>query len=185
VFRDYAGALRQLPASTALFEPHAYKMHSIAALTRLLPGAADFVMWATVSLLVVIATSAIWRRCPSPRVRFGVLALGSVLVSPHTAIYDVTLVALPVMWLGGWLLEQNLNTTWFWQRVYWLAVALFLPIAFLSKVQVSVLIMAELFIRIAWHCWSHTLTLQPPTPTMPSTCKQGSEAPQRGVFING
>ncbi len=50
VFPDYLQALRRLPASTALLEPDAYKMHSIAALTKLLPGPANFVTWAALSL---------------------------------------------------------------------------------------------------------------------------------------
>ena len=153
VFPEYLRALRGLPARTALLEPDAYKMHSIAALTRLLPEPANFGTWAALSLLIIIATVAIWRRCRPARVRCGVLVLGSVLVSPHTAVYDVTLVALPVLWLGGWLLEQNLDATWFWQSVYWLAVALFLPTALLLKVQVSVIIMGTLFVRVALCCW--------------------------------
>lgn len=171
VFGDYALALQRLPASADLFEPDAYKMHSITALTKLLPSPAGFVTWAGLSLLIVIATGAIWRRYQSPRVRCGLLVLGSVLVSPHTAIYDVTLVALPVVWLGGWLLEQDLNTTWFWQRVYWLAVALFLPIALLLKVQVSVVIMAELFVRVVVRCWTSSDALQPSRQTVASTCR--------------
>lgn len=159
VFRDYARTLRRLPASAALLEPDAYKMHSIAAVTKLLPHAAAFVAWAGLTLLIVIATTAIWRRYRSPRVRCGILVLGSVLVSPHTAIYDVTLVALPVLWLGGWLLEQTFDTTWFWQRVYWLSVALFLPIALLLQVQVSVLVMFELFARMVWLCLRNAVPL--------------------------
>jgi hypothetical protein len=81
-------------------------------------------------------------------------------VSPHTAIYDVTVVALPVIWLGGWLLEQNLDATWFWQSVYWLAVALFLPTALLIKVQLSVVIMAVMFVRVALRCWTGGATLR-------------------------
>jgi hypothetical protein len=160
VFPDYLRALRRLPISTALLEPDAYKMHSITALTKLLPGHANFVTWAGLSLLIVIATASIWRHSRSPRVRFGVLVLGSVLVSPHTAIYDVTVVALPVIWLGGWLLEQNLDATWFWQSVYWLAVALFLPTALLIKVQLSVVIMAVMFVRVALRCWTGGATLR-------------------------
>jgi hypothetical protein len=153
IFSDYARTLRRLPASTALLEPDAYKMHSIAALTGLLPKPADVITWAVVSLVIIVMTCRIWKHfITEPRVRFGVLVLASVLVSPHTVIYDVTLLALPILWLGGWLLEQQNDSTWFWQRVYWLAVALFLPFALLVKVQFSVIIMAELFARVAVYC---------------------------------
>ena len=32
----------------------------------------------------------------------GVLALGSVLVNPHVVVYDVAVLAAPLVWLGGW-----------------------------------------------------------------------------------
>lgn len=147
-FVDYGAALRQIPAIAPLLEPQAYKMHSLGALTQLLPDRAGIVTWAIVSLVVVAATILVWRKVAAWRVRFGVLVLASALVNPHLTIYDVIVMALPVLWIGGWLLEQQDDSTWFWQRVYWICAALLFPTAVLVKIQLSPILIGELFARI-------------------------------------
>jgi hypothetical protein len=144
----YAETLRGIPALTAFLEPQAAKMHSLAALTHLLPGRADTVVWAISSVAVIAATAWVWRRTELWRVRFGVLVLASALVNPHLTIYDVTVLVLPFIWIGGWLLEQQAQTDWYWQRIYWLAVALLIPTAAIVRVQLSAILMASLFVRV-------------------------------------
>jgi hypothetical protein len=147
-FNAYAAAARGMPALAAVLEPDAYKMHSIRALTHLLPGRADLVVWAVLSVAVVAATARIWRQRKPWRLRFGVLVIASALVNPHLTIYDVTVIALPVIWIGGWLRAQHADTTAYWQVVYWIAVALLLPTAALLRVQLSTILIVGLFVLV-------------------------------------
>jgi hypothetical protein len=153
VFRAYAETLRRIPALTEALEPQAFKMHSLRALTHMLPGPADLLVWGMLSITIIVATVCVWRRAQPWRIRLGVLVLASALVNPHLTIYDATLVVLPIIWIGGWLLEHQAQTDWYWQRVYWLGVALLIPTAAIVKVQISPILMAALFaqiVRIAW-----------------------------------
>jgi alpha-1,2-mannosyltransferase len=148
VFTAYAAAIRRIPTISALLEPQAVKMHSIRALTHLLPGRLDALVWTMLSVAVIVATAWVWRQMLPWRARFGVLVLASVLVNPHLTIYDVTLLVLPVLWIGGWLLELEEQTDWYWQRVYWIAAALMIPTAAIVEVQLSPILIAALFVRI-------------------------------------
>src|SRR5207244_7854259 len=103
VFRSYTVMMSRIPLIADALEPQPYKMHSLYALTRLLPAPADLLLWGALSLAVIAATAWIWRRTASCRLRFGVLVVASVLVNPHVAIYDATVLALSGLWLGGWL----------------------------------------------------------------------------------
>ncbi|HVH29111.1 MAG TPA: glycosyltransferase family 87 protein [Vicinamibacterales bacterium] len=150
-WRDYALTISRLPAMVSALEPDDYKLHSLRAITGLLPDRWDLILWLATSAFVVAITIAMWRRRDLPvRIRFGVLVLSTALVSPHLTIYDVSLLALPVVWIGGWLLEQHADSTWFWQRVYWLTAALLVPTAAFVKVQLSVLILLDVFVRLAF-----------------------------------
>jgi hypothetical protein len=148
VFRAYAETLRRVPALTEALEPQAFKMHSLRALTHILPGPADLLVWGMLSITVIVATVWVWRRAQPWRIRLGVLVLASALVNPHLTIYDATLVVLPIIWIGGWLLEHQTQTDWYWQRVYWLGVAFLIPTAAVVKVQLSPILMAVLFAKI-------------------------------------
>jgi hypothetical protein len=147
VFRTYAVMASHLPAFADALEPDAYKMHSLRALTHLLPEPADAWLWGALAIAISAATAWIWRRTPSWRLRFGALVLASVLVNPHVTIYDATVLALAFVWLGGWLLEQQVETTWYWQRVYWISMAFLLPTAAVVPVQLSPVLIAELFAK--------------------------------------
>ena len=137
-----------------LLQPPGYKMHSIFALTQLLPYRVGIMAWAILSLTVIGATVMVWRQTLSWRARFGVLVLASALVDPHLTIYDTTVMALPILWLGGWLGEQQDDTVWFWQRVYLISAALLIPTAIFIKVQLSVILISELFARVVWVIYS-------------------------------
>ena len=149
VFREYVEALRSLPSVTALLEPDAYKMHSFRALTNLLPTSFDWAVWAVLTLITVWGAARLWRDRSKPwRVRFGVLVIASALVNPHLTVYDVTVMVLPLLWIGGWLLTEPRESTWFWQRCCWLAVALLIPTASFIPFQITPILVAELLFRI-------------------------------------
>jgi hypothetical protein len=68
---------------------------------------------------------------------------------------------LPAVWIGGWLLEQHADSTWFWQRVYWLTAALLVPTAVFVKVQLSVLILLDVFVRLAFRVLRESASREP------------------------
>jgi alpha-1,2-mannosyltransferase len=138
---NYLATLRTLSAQTAQLEPDPSKMHSLAALTHLLPGEVGTALWALASLGLVVVTVRLWHHGDSWRLRFGVLVLTSAIVNPHLSVYDVTVLALPALWLGGWLAEHQARVVRFWQLVYWLVVSVLLPTATLVKIQISVFLM--------------------------------------------
>jgi hypothetical protein len=91
-----------------------------------------------------------WRTDVPLTVRMAVIVLASVLVSPHAGIYDATRLALPLLWVAGWILahrQAHLGST-FWPTVYWLFVAFFVPTAIVLRVQASVLLMVFLFVQV-------------------------------------
>lgn len=149
VLPAYAEAIRGIPRVSALLEPDAYKMHSYRALTRLFPPPLDWGVWGAVAAITVWRSAQVWRDRSHPwRVRFGVLIIASALVNPHLTVYDVTVLVLPLLWIGGWLLAQPRDSTWFWQRCCWLSVALLVPTARVIPVQATPILLAELLFRL-------------------------------------
>lgn len=147
VIAAYAEVLRNLPRLADLLEPRPYQLHSIKAVTRLLPGAADTSIWLLVSAIVVWQTIRVWRSGEPVAVRIAVVVLASVLVSPHLTIYDATLLALPLLLLGGWVESAGHEraAAQYWPAVYWLFVAFLVPVALVTKVQVSVFLLCWVF----------------------------------------
>ena len=149
VFGAYLDALRQLPAIASMLEPNPAKMYSLTAVSGLLPSPYAGVAWLIVSAILVGMTVRVWRQTTSWRLRFGTLVLASFIVSPHATIYDATMLAPCLLWLGGALADGRRDASWYWQRVYWLFPATLLPTAALIGIQAGPLVMAELFIRVA------------------------------------
>lgn len=147
VWVDYLSMLRGLSAQTAMLEPAPSKMHSLAAVSKLLPEVVGQTAWLFASVCLIVATATVWRRHASWRLRFGTLVLASALVNPHLSIYDVTVLALPVVWIGGWLAERRIEARRYWQLVYWLVVSVLLPTAALIRLQLSPLLMLALFLE--------------------------------------
>jgi hypothetical protein len=84
-------------------------------------------------------------------VRLGVITLASVLVNPHLIVYDATLLILPLVWFGAYMLEpeQKDRAAAFGRTIYWLFAALFAPTAGVIGLQASVPIMMGLLVFIA------------------------------------
>lgn len=148
-FADYVQMVRSLPSIAPLLEPTPWKMHSIHALTRLLGPFADSIAWAVLSTAIAITTILVWRR-PNPwPLRFGTFVLASALVCPHLAVYDLVVLTPAIVAIGGSLGTLHADTTWYWQRVYFVAVFLLIPTAAVVGIQLSTILMAELFVRVA------------------------------------
>jgi hypothetical protein len=151
VWNDYALALWNSAAATDLLEPRPYQLHSIKALTRLLPGPLDLVVWLVAAAVVAVVAARVWRRDAPLDVRFGVLILACVLASPHLTVYDATVLAMPLLSLGRWF-ETDGGPTGaraHWALTYWLYPVLLIPTALFAGVQASVILMAILFWRSA------------------------------------
>jgi hypothetical protein len=140
VLGEYVGILRRLPELQALLEPRPYQLHSISALTGLLPSGASALVWAGASALVIAGAVRVWRPHVPVALRMAVVMLASVLVSPHLTIYDATLVALPVLWLGG-CASQTKPAPRVWPAVYILYLCLLVPVALIIRVQPSVFVL--------------------------------------------
>jgi len=111
----WAGFLKNIPVAVKILESGNFtlihKMPTVfsaailagAGLTvaRLLQGA--------VMLAAALAVAWAWRRGTIPAIRNAVLVLGTLLFIPHSFIYDLAILALPLAWLGwegytqGWL----------------------------------------------------------------------------------
>jgi Glycosyltransferase family 87 len=138
-----------------LIEPKPFEMHSMRALTRLVPEPLDTVLWLIASAVVLERTVRVWTSGAPVAVRMGMLVLASVLVSPHLFMYDATVLALSILWIGQWIqTDQRARralANWFWSVNFWLGFAFLLPVARLVYVQPSVLLMAWMLVRIAKH----------------------------------
>ena len=106
-------------------------------------------MWRTELAGGVLVATRVWT---DPRVplsmRFGILMLASAVVNPHLMIYDVTVLALAAVLMGGYLNTQG-GSHWFWQRCYWASVALLLPTARILIIQATPILLGELLLRSA------------------------------------
>jgi uncharacterized membrane protein len=91
-----------------------------------------------------------WKSQAPVRVRLGVVVLASALVNPHMIIYDLTVLALPILWFGAYLQEpaRREQAGRYWTTVYWLFVLTFMPTAAAIGVQASVFVMIGLLVLV-------------------------------------
>ncbi|MGH9255282.1 MAG: glycosyltransferase family 87 protein [Vicinamibacterales bacterium] len=150
VLWNYATAVKQLPQLHDLLEPKPEQLHSISAVTNRLPADWELIVWALLSVLVIVKTIRVWRSNAPLSVRTGVLVLASVLVNPHLSVYDATVLAPAVVWFAGWLHGDSgappATRSWFATMLYGLYVTLLAPTAALLPVQASVLLLGALFV---------------------------------------
>jgi hypothetical protein len=150
VLLDYADLLRRLPEFAPALEPRSYQMHSIAALTGLLPGWSGTAVWLALSAVVAVFAVRVWRTGAPVAVRVGVLVVATVLVNPHLTVYDATVLALPVLWFGGWIQAGQFPglSRKYWALVYLLFITLLVPTALFMWVQLSVFLIGWLFLIV-------------------------------------
>jgi hypothetical protein len=148
VFGAFAATLRVTLTYADWLESKPFMSHSLRAVTRLLPDGIGVPLWVSLSAVVLWYTVRVWKSDAPLRVRLGVVILASLLVNPHVIVYDVTLLALPLLWFGAYMLEpeRRTNAAAYGVLVYWLFVALFIPTAALVGLQMSVPLMMGLLV---------------------------------------
>lgn len=124
----YARMIQRLPALTHLIEPKLYLMHSFKAFFALLPGirTAAVPLSAIASLAGLVLIARHWRSARDQRLGVAALLIGTLLISPHTSVYDLVIVAPALMLVADrWLGEGNADWSARWVV---LAAAYILPI---------------------------------------------------------
>jgi hypothetical protein len=163
-FSAFASTLRITLTHADHLEAKPFMSHSLRAVTRLLPNGLGLPLWITLSAIVLWYTVRVWRTDAPVRIRLGVVMLASLLVNPHVIVYDATLLALPLLWLGAYMLEapRHEKAPAFGVLVYWLFAALFVPTAAVIGLQISVPLMMGLLIFI-----SRRVHVERPLPRAP------------------
>ena len=152
VVLDYVRFMRVIAPVEYLIEPKPFELHSIRALTRLVPDGLGTILWLGASVVVVHRAWHFWRRVGDAGARVGVLVLATVLVSPHLFLYDATVLALTILLVGAWVERDPVGRTvaaQYWPLVCGLFAAFLLPFARIFFVQVSVLLMIWLLVILA------------------------------------
>ena len=134
-----------------MLEAKPFLSHSVRAVTRLAPNWIGVPMWAIVSAIVLWYTVRIWKSQAPLSVRLGVVVLASVLVNPHVILYDLTVLALPLVWVGAYMqaAARREHAGPYWMVVYWFFVTTFMPTAAAIGLQLSVATMVALLVLIA------------------------------------
>ena len=164
-FGAFASTIRVTLRYADWLESKPFMSHSLRAVTRLLPNGIGVPLWLTLSAIVLWYVVRVWKSDAPVRVRLGVVMLASLLVNPHVIVYDVTLLALPLIWFGAYMLEpeRREDARAFGVMVYWLFAALFIPTAAAIGVQASVPLMVGMLLFIAR---STTESVRAPAPVM-------------------
>ena len=148
-----------------MLEAKPFLSHSVRAVTRLAPNWIGVPIWAIVSALVLWYTVRAWKSRAPLRVRLGVVVLASALVNPHMIIYDLTVLALPLVWFGAYMQEPARRDAGpYWMLVYWLFVTTFMPTAAAIGVQISVFVMAALLMVVSRAVHAEAAALNPAHP---------------------
>jgi Glycosyltransferase family 87 len=149
-FSAFADVIPTMMTYADLLEAKPFLSHSLRAVTRLAPNWIGVPIWAIVSAIVLWYTVRAWKSRAPLRVRLGVVVLASALVNPHMIVYDLTVLALPLVWFGAYMQEPaRRNAGPYWMLVYWLFVTTFMPTAAAIGVQISVFVMAALLMVVS------------------------------------
>jgi hypothetical protein len=160
VMQTYFAQLRHSPELMRQLEPRLYQTHSLRALWALLlpwPQVA-FWLYAASAIAVLYVAYRCWEGVVSLQLRFSVLLLATVLVSPHLTVYDVVILAPAFLLLTDWAQRK-------WSRVPWLGWLLYLtyllplagPAARWTHLQLSVLSMTALLWVVYRNAFSATV----------------------------
>jgi hypothetical protein len=140
---DYVPWMITLPQITAALQPRPSQMHSLTTLLRLVPGWPGMALVAALSLGIVACAVLAWRTRAPISARLGIVIVATALVNPHVTVYDLTILAPALIWLGGWIQTEGetLLREWFWKLVYALFLFVLMPTARVIPLQVSVVIL--------------------------------------------
>jgi alpha-1,2-mannosyltransferase len=164
-FSAFADIIPTMMTYADLLEAKPFLSHSLRAVTRLAPNWIGVPIWAIVSAIVLWYTVRAWKSRAPLRVRLGVVVLASALVNPHMIVYDLTVLALPLVWFGAYMQEPARRDAGpYWMLVYWLFVTTFMPTAAAIGVQISVFVMAALLMVVSRAVHAEAGALNPAHP---------------------
>ena len=149
-WQAFEGFARTLPMTFGQYqvlESKPFMNHSLRSLTHLAPDWIANPMWVALVVAVLWYTARVWRSSAPIHVRLGVAIFASGLVNPHFQIYDVTILALPLLWLGAFMQEpaHHQRSEWYWKAVFWLFAVLFVQSAIVIPLYAAVVLMVGLF----------------------------------------
>jgi hypothetical protein len=141
VLPQYVRVVLQFPSIYRALEPSIEQTHSLAVVTQLLPPPASTVAWLLTSSWVAWLTIRVWRSATTVNVRMAALIMGSVLLNPHVYLYDVSVLAVALVWIAGWLEtdargRSTVRAQWY-LATYVLFVCLLAPTARIFWLQLS------------------------------------------------
>lgn len=155
--RDYLGALQSLafhPDTIVMFQS---EVHSIRGFVRLaMPWAPWIGVVSAAALIAAVAVAVrLWRTDAPMPLRWGALAIATLLASPHLLTYDLLLLTLPMIVLADWAAAHREHPLWSSAGVL-LVLLYFAPFsanfARFSAVQLSVPIMVVALWRMSQLC---------------------------------
>ena len=149
VMKDYAFHLVHVSDVYALLEPRPYQMHSLRAFwAAAIPWSGmAFAVYVITAILVLALSVSYWRSSAPLSLRYSLVLLATVLVSPHLTVYDLVILAPAFLLLADWAVGHTglKLAPVIGILLYCAYVApLTAPITHLTHVQISVPILASL-----------------------------------------
>ena len=152
--RHWFETLWRVRSLLPLLEPRTYQTHCLRTFwTMLIPWPdVAVVAYAISAIVVLVLTIAVWKRTAMPlSLRYSMLLLATVLVSPHLTVYDLVILAPALLLTANWLVQQPLTPhTRLMASLLYLVYALPLagPVAQWTHLQLSVIAMTALMYLI-------------------------------------
>lgn len=162
VMQDYFHHLLHVRETYALLEPRPYQMHSLRAFWAMFVPSSHlaFGLYLATAIAALWITYVYWTSPAPLNLRYSVLLLATVLVSPHLTVYDLLILAPAFLLTADWLTThaEDPRTRWLGILLY-LAYALPLvgPLAQGTHLQLSVPVVAALL----WAVSRPQIALQP------------------------
>lgn len=158
VMAQYFGELWRLALNPSLIEVYPSEMHSLRGFLQLIIPSATLVSAGALAGLAAVMVVAVrcWSTTAPLGLRWGLLALLTVLASPHLVSYDLVLLTIAMLTFADWAVRHPDHQATAPVAVM-LSVLYFAPfsglvVARLTGVQVSVIVMAILAWCIARVC---------------------------------
>jgi hypothetical protein len=145
----------------ALLEPRPYQTHSLRTFWAMIipwPGVA-LVLYAASAIVILVLLVRCWKNGIELNIKFGVLLVATVLVSPHLTVYDLVILAPSFLLLVDWTLAHPAeNQSSHLQLLIYSCFILFLlgPVVRIVHTQFSVLAMTAMVV-IAYRLCGHSL----------------------------
>jgi hypothetical protein len=147
VMRKYFDRLAHVRDVMPQLEPRLYQTHSLRAFwTMVLPWSqVAFWMYLASAVIVLWIALSSWKSPAALNLRFSVLLLATVLVSPHLTVYDLVILAPVFLLLADWMRGKPSYAPWLGPLLYACYILPLLgPLARWTHVQVSVVAMTVL-----------------------------------------